>query len=115
MAAELIFAPEAEQDIAEAYGWYERQRVGLSEDFLSWVDACIQTILRSPESRRLVHEDYRRAFGADIPLRRLLRVCRRRGHGLLRVPHVARPGEMAPAASVSSRVRRFHEWANPGC
>jgi hypothetical protein len=28
-------APEAEADIAEAYGWYERQRIGLGEDFLS--------------------------------------------------------------------------------
>lgn len=49
MAAELIVAPEAEQDIAEAYGWYERQRFGLGEDLLSRVDACIQRILRNPE------------------------------------------------------------------
>jgi hypothetical protein len=45
MAAELIFAPEAEQDIAEAYAWYEDRRAGLGEDFLSCVDACIQTIV----------------------------------------------------------------------
>jgi hypothetical protein len=32
MAAELIIAPEAEQDIAEAYDWYESRRVGLGED-----------------------------------------------------------------------------------
>ncbi len=67
MAAELIFAPEAEQDIAEAYDWYERQRVGLGEDFLSRVDACIQGILRDPESRRVVHEDYRRALVRTFP------------------------------------------------
>src|SRR5437016_4967805 len=67
MAAELIFAPEAEQDIAEAYGWYEGQRVGLGEDFLSRVDACIQSILRDPESRRVVHEDYRRALVRRFP------------------------------------------------
>lgn len=35
MAAELIIAPEAEQDIAEAYAWYEGRRTGLGE-FLSW-------------------------------------------------------------------------------
>jgi len=28
MVDKLIFAPEAEQDISEAYGWYEEQRVG---------------------------------------------------------------------------------------
>jgi hypothetical protein len=29
MAAELVIAPEAEQDIADAYGWYEGRRAGL--------------------------------------------------------------------------------------
>ena len=33
MAAELILAPEAEQDIAEAYAWYESRRAGLGEEF----------------------------------------------------------------------------------
>jgi hypothetical protein len=28
MAAELIVAPEAEQDLAEAYAWYESQAIG---------------------------------------------------------------------------------------
>jgi hypothetical protein len=31
MAAELVFGPEAELDIAEAYAWYEARRVGLGE------------------------------------------------------------------------------------
>lgn len=41
MAAELVIAPEAELDIAEAYIWYEGRRAGLGEEFLSSVDACI--------------------------------------------------------------------------
>ena len=41
MAAELIFAPEVQQDVDEAYSWYENRRPGLGEDFLSCVDACI--------------------------------------------------------------------------
>jgi plasmid stabilization system protein ParE len=32
MAVELILSPEAEQDILEAYGWYEHQRAGLGEE-----------------------------------------------------------------------------------
>jgi plasmid stabilization system protein ParE len=67
MAAELILAPEAEQDIAEAYGWYEGQRVGLGEEFLSRVDACIQGILRNPERHRVVHENYRRGLLRRFP------------------------------------------------
>ncbi len=38
MAAELIVAPEAEQDVADAYAWYENRRPGLGEEFLGCVD-----------------------------------------------------------------------------
>lgn len=48
MAAELIFAPEAEADISTAVDWYESRRAGLGEEFLSHFDACIQRILRNP-------------------------------------------------------------------
>ena len=67
MAAELIVAPEAEQDIADAYGWYEGRRFGLGEEFLSRVDACIQSILRNPELHKIVHENYRRMLVRRFP------------------------------------------------
>src|SRR5437870_8727410 len=67
MAAELITAPEAEQDIDEAYAWYERRRVGLGEEFLTCVDACIQAIRRTPEMHPLVHENYRRSLVRRFP------------------------------------------------
>jgi hypothetical protein len=72
MAVNLIFAPEAEQDIAEAYGWYEGRRLGLGEEFLSSVDACIQAICRTRnkcnDSRELPT-----GTGATLPLCDLLR------------------------------------------
>jgi plasmid stabilization system protein ParE len=58
MTAELIIAPEAQQDVDEAYSWYEDRRPGLGEEFLSCVDACIQTISRMPELYAKVHEEY---------------------------------------------------------
>lgn len=67
MAAELILAPEAEQDIAEAYSWYEGQRIGLGEDFMSRADACIEAILRTPEKHQVVHETYRRGLIRRFP------------------------------------------------
>jgi plasmid stabilization system protein ParE len=67
MAAELIMAPEAEQDIAEGYAWYERQRAGLGEEFLSCVDACIQGICRTPQMHALIHENYRRGLVRRFP------------------------------------------------
>jgi hypothetical protein len=44
----LIILPDAEQDAAQAYVWYEDQELGLGEEFLRCVDACIQSIWRSP-------------------------------------------------------------------
>lgn len=67
MAAELIIAPEAEQDLAEAYGWYEDRRVGLGEEFLSCVDACIEGVCRMPDVFAVVHQNYRRAQVRRFP------------------------------------------------
>ena len=39
MAAELVLAQQSEQDISDAYDWYETRRHGLGEEFLSCVDA----------------------------------------------------------------------------
>jgi len=67
MAVKLIIAPEAEYDISEAYTWYEERRVGLGEEFLSCVDACIHTICRTPEFYAVVHQDYRRGCVRRFP------------------------------------------------
>ncbi len=67
MTAEIIFAPETEQDLVEAYAWYEDRRIGLGEDFLSCIDACIETIRRSPEIYPKVFENYRRALIRRFP------------------------------------------------
>ena len=67
MAADLIIAPEAEQDLAAAYAWYEGRRVGLGEEFLSCVDACIEAIRRNPGMHAPVHENYRRGLVRRFP------------------------------------------------
>lgn len=67
MAAKLILAPEAEQDIGEAYAWYEDQRYGLGEEFLSCVEACLEAIRRMPEMHGIIHENYRRGLVRRFP------------------------------------------------
>ncbi len=62
MPVELVIAPEAELDIVRAYVWYEGRRAGLGEEFLSSVDACLESIRRRPEMYPVVHEDYRRSL-----------------------------------------------------
>ena len=67
MAAELIIAPEAIEDLVQAYDWYESQRVGLGEEFLSCVDAAIESIRRFPEMFAIAFESYRRALVRRFP------------------------------------------------
>ncbi len=67
MACKLIIVPEAEQDVAEAYAWYETQRPGLGEEFVSCVGACLEAIRRMPEMHGVVHENYRRGLVRRFP------------------------------------------------
>ena len=67
MPVELAIAPEAELDIAGAYIWYEGRRAGLGEEFLSSVEACLESIRRRPEMYPVVHEGYRRSLIRRFP------------------------------------------------
>ena len=67
MPVKLVVAPEAELDIAEGYVWYERRRIGLGEEFLSSVEACIEAIRRQPAMYPFVHEAYRRSLTRRFP------------------------------------------------
>jgi plasmid stabilization system protein ParE len=67
MAAEVILTIEAEQDLAEAYAWYEQQRVGLGEEFMAVVGECIRIVSTAPEAFERVRLDYRRALVQRFP------------------------------------------------
>ncbi|MCL0075953.1 hypothetical protein M1O17_03700 [Dehalococcoidia bacterium] len=54
MAAEVIIAPEAQQDMDEAYCWYEDRRPGLGEEFYEYAGGqvtiyCIFHTSRDPK------------------------------------------------------------------
>ncbi|MEX0712059.1 MAG: type II toxin-antitoxin system RelE/ParE family toxin [Pirellulales bacterium] len=67
MAAELIVVPEAADDLAAAYAWYEAQRSGLGEEFLRCVDACVKAIARNPQMHGIVYQNYRRGLVRRFP------------------------------------------------
>jgi plasmid stabilization system protein ParE len=67
MAVELVFAPDVQIDIEDAYAWYEERRPGLGEEFLSCVESCLHTICRSPDLYPKVYEEYRRALVRRFP------------------------------------------------
>lgn len=48
MAYELIIRPKAEQDLSEAFTWYEERRQGLGHDFLLQVNAGFRFLERNP-------------------------------------------------------------------
>jgi len=67
MVANPIFAPEAEQDISQAYNWYEDRRPGLGEEFLSCVDAAVQAVCRRPEMYPFIYRSFRRIIVRRFP------------------------------------------------
>ena len=49
MKYRVVIRPEAENDLKEAFSWYEDKRQGLGYDFLLQVDAGLRFIGRNPE------------------------------------------------------------------
>jgi hypothetical protein len=43
MIEHIVFTPEADDDVIEAYDWYECRERGLGEQFVRSVEACIRT------------------------------------------------------------------------
>ena len=67
MAAELQLESLASQDIEDAYSWDESCRIGLGEEFLTALDAMIQSIRRMPELYGLEYKHYRRGLLRRFP------------------------------------------------
>ena len=44
---------EAEDDLLEAYVWYEQRRAGLGEELLESLDKARQAIIQNPEIYRI--------------------------------------------------------------
>lgn len=65
MIEQVSYTPEAGEDVAEAYLWYENREPGLGEDFLRVLAARVSLLRRHPTLYPTVLDDFRRA-----PLRR---------------------------------------------
>ena len=67
MTERLIFTPEAEQDVTDAYVWYETREPGLGEDFLRSVEACVLNLQRHPQLYPVAADGFRRALLRRFP------------------------------------------------
>ena len=67
MNRELIIRPEAQDDLAEAFAWYEHRRPGLGVDLMRAVETTLAQIEQRPESYPTLHRDVRRALTTRFP------------------------------------------------
>ena len=63
----LIVREAVQEDIREAFGWYERQSPGLGDEFLRCLDACLSRVSRHPEIFQEVHRQSRMALVRRFP------------------------------------------------
>lgn len=71
MIRTLRIDPAAENDIAQAYAWYEGQRNGLGDELLTALDDCFRSVLRNPEAFPMLYRSARRALVRAVSVPRL--------------------------------------------
>jgi toxin ParE1/3/4 len=67
VTSRVIYTPEAAEDVAASYNWYESREPGLGEDFLRCVEACVLAIQRQPRMFPVALDDFRRGLIRRFP------------------------------------------------
>ena len=67
MAGRVEFTPEASEDVAEAFSWYEHQHPGLGREFETYVDRAVAMIQVMPAAGSPVHRTLRRCLLTRFP------------------------------------------------
>lgn len=63
----IVFHKALKNDLRIAYQWYEEQRKGLGEDFLSTFEASVHALQRNPLSYTQVYKELRRIVFKRFP------------------------------------------------
>jgi plasmid stabilization system protein ParE len=67
MIERIVYTAEAEQDVIEAYAWYEHRERGLGEDFLRCVEVRLLTLQRHPHAFPVAFDNFRHALIRRFP------------------------------------------------
>ncbi|HQT71951.1 MAG TPA: type II toxin-antitoxin system RelE/ParE family toxin [Thiobacillus sp.] len=67
MSRSLVFRKQARQEFDAASDWYERERPGLGQAFLSEVDRVLQIIVNNPDAFPEVPAGIRKAVVKRFP------------------------------------------------
>jgi plasmid stabilization system protein ParE len=64
---QIIFRPAAAADVEDAFRWYERQRVGLGNEFLAAIESTLHDVAEQPARYALIHRGTRRVLVHRFP------------------------------------------------
>ena len=64
---QLVFRPEAQQELLEARAWYEARAVGLGFEFARAVDAAVAKALRMPLAFPRIETECRHVITRKFP------------------------------------------------
>jgi plasmid stabilization system protein ParE len=67
VARQVVFRPEAEDEVLEAREWYETRRSGLGKEFAQAVDEIVNRIVENPLVYQRADKDTRRAVLSRFP------------------------------------------------
>jgi len=62
-----VFRPEAEDELQDAFRWYQERRDGLGVDFLLCVEEALDRVRRDPESFPAVYRNARQVLVRRFP------------------------------------------------
>jgi plasmid stabilization system protein ParE len=67
MSLPLVFHPDVQGEIDDAYRWYEQQRPGLGDDFLAALELVFHRIEQMPAIHQVIWQDVRRGLLRRFP------------------------------------------------
>jgi toxin ParE1/3/4 len=67
MKKNLLLRSAAENDIIQAFNWYNDRLTGLGNEFLSSINEAIELISQSPESYPMIYKNIRRILVKRFP------------------------------------------------
>jgi plasmid stabilization system protein ParE len=70
----LLIRPRAEADLVKARQWYDEQRIGLGDEFLSEVVVALNRITEDPHRPLIYYRGFRRVLVQRFPYKVFYRV-----------------------------------------
>jgi plasmid stabilization system protein ParE len=67
MSFPLVFHPAVQDEIEEAYRWYEQHQTGLGQEFLRALDEVFNRLRQTPGAHQLIYKNVRRALPRRFP------------------------------------------------